>query len=73
MARIKGVLSERAAMHEQACKLMAAKEGKAPVGSDQAGAIQVALDKSARLRLIEGRRRFRKRINYRQKRHPLFT
>lgn len=67
MARIKTVLTERRNIFEEAKELLSQAEPKAE------GDIVVNLDRHEKQKVLEGKRKYRQVINYKNKRHPLFT
>lgn len=67
MARIKTVLTERRNIFEEARGLLVQAEPKAE------GDIVIDLDRYEKRKVLESKRKYRQVINYKNKRHPLFT
>ncbi len=70
MARIKTVLTERQSLHHQARQLLAHREAGKQLA---AGELQVEMERKAKRQLLERRRKFRQRVNYRKQRKVLFV
>lgn len=67
MARIKTVLTERQNIFNEAKGLLMNTEPKAE------GDILMSLDRCEKQKLLETKRKYRQVINYKNKRHPMFT